>query len=274
MRIAPPHPTASPKTIVRAFAILTGCCWVIWAAALDATMRPDDKNPALRPTAAMVAWSRSWLAREGHDLEPLERLRRLHDLLVRGESTAIREIVEPTPTAAEAFATRRADCVGFALLLASLANVAGVPVDFALVDEAEVTPVEARGTLRIRRLHLAVTASGRVFDLGGESAFDPRLDRTIGERSATALYLSNRGAQTLAGGRLDAAIELLWNALRFDNSLASVWTNLGVALRRRGDSTGAILAHEMALRLDPSDATVRNNLALARAAEFGSQERR
>jgi tetratricopeptide (TPR) repeat protein len=221
----------------------------------------------------MVSWSRAWLAREGRDLAPLDRLRRLHDLLLRGESTAIREIVEPTPTAAEAFATRRADCVGFALLLASLAGVAGVPVEFALVEDGALAAAESRGGLRIRRLHLAITAGGRVFDLGGESALDPRRDRTIGERSATALYLSNRGAQTLAGGKLDPAIELLWNALRFDNSLASVWTNLGVALRRRGDATGAILAHEMALRLDPSDVTVLHNLALARAAERG-QERR
>ncbi|HEV8631304.1 MAG TPA: tetratricopeptide repeat protein, partial [Thermoanaerobaculia bacterium] len=59
------------------------------------------------------------------------------------------------------------------------------------------------------------------------------------------------------------ALELLYRALRLDPSLTAAWTNLGVALRRAGDATGAVMAYEMALRIDPSDAAARRDLALA-----------
>lgn len=243
------------STIVRAI------CIVVALLPSFAAAKPVDLSP-LEPTWAMRSWSQAWLAHEGRHLNELGRLRRLADLLTREPSLAIHEVSEPTPTAGEAFLSRRADCVGFALLLASLARSAGVPVEFALI--AGVRSLDERRTLRIRREHLAVTYAGRVFDLGGETAFDPEHDRAVGERTATALFLSNRGAQRLTAGHLDDAVETLWRALRFDTSLPSIWTNLGVALRRAGDATGAVLAHEMALRIDPADEAALRNLAIAR----------
>jgi Flp pilus assembly protein TadD len=51
--------------------------------------------------------------------------------------------------------------------------------------------------------------------------------------------------------------------VRLDPSLESTWTNLGVALRRSGDPAGAILAHEMALRIDARDEAACRNLEAA-----------
>ena len=264
------QPTASNRTIVRskprtgsesrARLALFGSL-VFLPALASGPNRPADAINPLELSAAMREWSRSAFATGGDELEGL---RHLLGLLTEGGSAAIREIPGPTPTAAEAFASRQADCVGFALLFVALGRAADLEVEFVLSTVVE--RIDDDGTLRIRRSHLAAVHGDRVFDLGGEWPFDPALHRRVSDRTATAIFLSNRGAQSLAAGRLHDAIEVLWRALRFDPSLSWVWTNLGVALRRAGDSTGAVLAHEMALRLDPADSAARRNLDVALTA--------
>jgi tetratricopeptide (TPR) repeat protein len=195
--------------------------------------------------------------------DPLSRLRGLFTALTVGP-LAVTDDSTRTPTAAEAFATRRADCVGFALLFAALAREGGLEPGFAVSSTVE--PEAGRTRLLVQRGHLVATFGGRVFDLGGEQPLDPVRHQVVSERTALALFHSNRGAQDLAGGRATAAIERFYDAVRLDPSVAWVWTNLGVALRRAGDAAGAVLAHEMALRLDPSDLAARRNLAAARSA--------
>jgi tetratricopeptide (TPR) repeat protein len=173
----------------------------------------------------------------------------------------IEEVSGPTPTARQAFETRRSDCVGFALLLSSLARELGIELRFVLAGQVAAT--DRSGTLEIQRGHLAVLFEGRVFDLAGEEPYDPQRHWTISRRTALALFHSNRGAQRLAQGSAAEAVEILWQALRLDPSLGTVWSNLGVALRRSGDTAGAVLAHEMALRIDPADAGARRNLGVA-----------
>jgi tetratricopeptide (TPR) repeat protein len=207
----------------------------------------------------MQVWSQAHLPAGGADLD---RLRALLQAMTGRGPLAITEVSEPTPSAAEAFATRRADCVGFALLFVALARSAGVEAGFVL--SATVEQIDRRASLVLRRTHLAAAFAGRVFDLGGESAFDPARHRAVADRTALALFFSNRGVQSLAAGHSREAVERLYDAVRLDPSLAWVWTNLGVALRRSGDAEGAVLAYELALRLDPSDQATQRNLAVAR----------
>ena len=138
----------------------------------------------------------------------------------------------PTPTAAEAFTDRAAGCVGFALLLVSVACGVGVEARFALSPVVE--EVVERGSLRERRLHLAATFADRVFDLGGEAPLRPGPARPIADRTALALYHSNRGVQTLRSEDAAGAVHHLWKAVQLEPSLESTWTNLGVARGRSG----------------------------------------
>jgi tetratricopeptide (TPR) repeat protein len=195
--------------------------------------------------------------------DPLSRLRRLYAALTVGP-LAVADDSTRTPTASEAFAARRADCVGFALLLVAMAREGGLEPGFAVSSAME--PGGGRPRLLIQRGHLVATLGDHVFDLGGEQPLDPARHQVVSERTALALFHSNRGAQALAEGRTAMAIERFYDAVRLDPSVAWVWTNLGVALRRAGDAAGAVLAHEMALRLDPSDLAARRNLAAARSA--------
>ncbi len=229
--------------------------------ALAAGGRSEAGERPLAVTPTMRAWLDAAPRASQSDLDRLRGL--LGRLLAPGDDR-IHEDPSSTPTAAEAFARRRADCVGFALLFVALARTDGVDARFALSPAIERT--DQAGNLRIQRTHVAATFDGRIFDFGGEQPFDTGGHREVSDRTAIALYFSNRGAQSLAAQRATDAVELLYRALRFDPSLSWVWTNLGVALRRTGDPTGAILAYEMALRLDAADGAARRNLALARSS--------
>jgi tetratricopeptide (TPR) repeat protein len=206
----------------------------------------------------MRAWSASHLGGGGGDLD---RLRILQAALADPGPHALAEVSARTPTAAEAFANRQVDCVGYALLFVALAREAGIAARFALSPAVE--SVDDSGRLRIERRHLVAAFGDRVFDLGGESPLDAGRQQPIGDRTALALFFSNRGAQALAATRVREALDLLYRALRLDPALAAGWTNLGVALRRAGDPTGAVMAYEMALRIDPDDGAARRDLDLA-----------
>lgn len=256
---------ARKSTSDRLFLCLLGFALALPPSAAASSSPSPGARPESSPltiTPPMRLWA---LHTVGEARDDLLRLRALHAALAGDGPAAIREIVAPTPSAIEAFTTRQADCVGFALLLAGLGRGLGVEVGFALATT--VQQVDDLETLRVRRSHLVAVAAGRVFDLGGEEAFDPARHREISDRTAIAFYHSNRGAQSLTAGRVADAVERLWRALRFDPSLAAAWTNLGVALRRSGDAAGAVLAHEMALRIDPADGSARVNLDIARSDE-------
>lgn len=255
--------------------VVTTLLVLAWAPVAPATAdaaAPDPSEQAAALAAALAAAEplaatpemSTWALRHaGVEGDALGRLRRLHGLLTGRSPNAFVEEASRTPTAAEAFATRRADCLGFALTLVALARAARVDAGFAL--QVAAVAAEDRGSLRIATNHVVVAFAGRVFDLGGEAEQTPRRHRPIGDRTALALFHSNRGAHALAAGADEEAVERLYRALRHDPSLTWVWSNLGVALRRTGDAAGAVLAHEMALRIDPFDPTAHRNLELVRA---------
>jgi hypothetical protein len=112
----------------------------------------------------MRAWARRTTLGAGEDLP---RIRAIHRELASDGPRGIREIEAPTPSAVEAFTNRRADCVGFALLLAGLGRGLDIDVGFALATNLEQT--DETETLRVLRGHLVAVTAGRVFDLGGEA---------------------------------------------------------------------------------------------------------
>ena len=242
----------------------------------NAVARGDDKGAERAPAEALDPMGVSpamhdWVSRvleggpgdDGSTVWAMQQLRRLHGALTNAGPASMLEIADPTPTAREAFASRRADCLGFAMLFVALARERGIAVTFALA--AEVARVDRRAGLWIERAHFTALYAGRVFDFGGERAQDPSRDTAVSDRAAMALFLSNRGAQSLIAGEAGAAVELFYRAVRSDPSLPWVWSNLGVALARAGDREGAVLAQGMAKRLRPGGGDLGSEI-LPRAA--------
>ena len=230
------------------------------AGAEAATVRP------LALTRDMRSWVGSMLSALPPETSAIDRLRRIQQGLTSDELRPLVDSPSRTPTAAEAFALRRTDCVGFALLLVTLARAADVDARFVLTSTFEGS--DLAGSLRIRRAHLSAGLAGRLFDFAGERELIPDREVEVDDRTALALFFSNRGAQRLAAGWAAESVEWLYRAVRYDPSLTWVWTNLGVALRRNGDAEGAVLAYEMALRIDSRNESAQRNLEVARIREM------
>ncbi len=184
-----------------------------------------------------------------------------------------------TGTAAEAFRRHAANCLGFTNLFVAMARELGVPVYFVAVDEVEGFQRAEEEDLVIVSRHITA-AHGPTHDLRIlEFSLGPEVDyhtaRRVSDRTAVALYYSNRGAERLQAGEHEPARQSLQVAVAIDPELASAWVNLGVARRRTGDLGGAEAAYRRALELEPRTVSAYQNLASllrARGDQAGAAE--
>jgi len=212
---------------------------------------------------AAARWARAAVAPHG---TPLDRLRHLSRALLDPGNRPIVESAH-TSTAAEVFAERRANCVGYANLFVGLARELGVAAYFVLVDGLPgggVPPADE--SLAVHEGHLAAAwgpaGDRRIFDLAGETPGARLQVRPITDLAAIAVFYSNRGVEALLDGRAGDAVDWLRAASELEPSaLPSTWINLGVALRRTGDLEAANEAYDRALELDPAGAAAYRNLA-------------
>jgi|CXWL01.1.fsa_nt_gi tetratricopeptide (TPR) repeat protein len=214
----------------------------------------------LELTGEMRIWARKEVDQTG---DPMPRLVALWRALVDQRRLGIRPEQGRTASARQAFEQRRANCTAFALLFASLARDIGLTVDFALVG----------GTVRYRDstdFKIAERHMGVVHDKGGEvwlfdperiSIVDPQSVVRISDRTARAVYHSNRGVERLPSDAAGAEAELR-RALELDPALDIAWVNLGVALRGRARSSEAEEAFRRAIQIEPNSLTAWRNLAM------------
>jgi tetratricopeptide (TPR) repeat protein len=195
---------------------------------------------------------------------PIEnRLSSLLEALLGSDGLGLRYQAGFTGTAAEAFQTRAANCLSFTQIFVALARELGADVFFLAVDDVE--SYRRQGDLVLLAGH--VTAGfGPFHDLRVlDFTLGPEVDyyrvRPVPDLTAVGMYYSNRGAEQLAAGRLEEATATLGIATALAPELASGWINLGVALRRNGDSAGAEAAYLRALEADPRATSAYQNLA-------------
>lgn len=220
--------------------------------------------------AELAQWARQRVS------NTLDMNRRLDDLLLAllgsGEITLTYE-ADATGTAAEVFASGRANCLAFAFLFAGLARSVDIPVGFLLVPEVERFSRE--GDFIIVSEHATVVfgegEARRILEFRLGPSLDYRRAVRISDLTAVALYYSNLGAQALRGGELALARERLEIAARLDPRLGQAWTNLGVARRRTGDVSGAEAAYFRALEIDPKNSSAYQNLAALAQSRGGHQ---
>jgi|CXWL01.1.fsa_nt_gi hypothetical protein len=271
------------RTIVRAS--LSVLFWGTGLASATLAASPSEAPPASGPRdlLALTPPMRAWVHRVAPAFDATERARQLaFDATERarqlarallGPELGLVEVVGPTTSAAEVFASRRANCVGFALLAVALGRELGLPLSFALAGGVESYAV--RGDLRIGTGHLAASwgRAGRLQILDFAGVGKPRAGALdlVADRTAAAVFHANRGAERLlAGGDRAApeAVAALEIAVAFDPGLEQAWVNLGVARRRAGDAAGAEIAYRHALALAPrSPAALRNLASLYTAAQ-------
>jgi len=168
-----------------------------------------------------------------------------------------------TGTAAEVFASRRANCLSFTNIFVGLAREIGVPAFYLDVDD--IQRFEKEGDLVVVSGHVsaafAVEQYIEILDFSLAPAAHYRQIKRISDRSAVALYYSNRGGELMRTGRFAEALPWLKSSVVLDPALARGWVNLGVALRRTGDPAAAEAAYRKALEIDPDQSSAYQNLS-------------
>jgi len=168
-----------------------------------------------------------------------------------------------TGTAAEVFAQRRANCLGFTNLFVGLARELGVPAHFLFVDEVEAFEREEDLVVVSRHITAGYGPAQELkvleFSLGPE--VDYKSVRRVSDQTAVALHYSNRGAELLRAGDVPQARRMLLVATAVDPDLPLAWVNLGVVQRRGADYEAAEASYRRALDLDPRHVSAYQNLA-------------
>lgn len=241
---------------------LAFACWPVPAVAAE----PKTAAPVIEEASSPLALTpdmRAWVHRQVSVSAPPElRWRRLARALNTSPDLRFTEIRVGTATASEAFATRRANCVAFALLAVAMAREVGLDAYFVLMNEIE--GYEGRSDLRIAYGHLAAGFGAperrTVLDLGGLTRPSGNRARRVSDATALAIFYSNRGAERLLEGEAEAALPWLRRAVDLDSALPRAWVNLGVAERRAGHPQAAVDAYRRALEIDPGLAAAHENL--------------
>jgi len=167
-----------------------------------------------------------------------------------------------TLTAAEAFRTRRGNCLTFSNMFVAMAREAGLN---AWYREVEIEPEwNALDDTLLVSLHVnaATVDRGReyVIDVSRRRAREGERYRKISDREAEAQFYNNLGANALVAQDLPMAYAYFRKAEQTRPGLDYVWSNLGVVYRRNGQTEDAVLAYETALALNERNTVPLNNL--------------
>ena len=253
---------------------------------LDGFIEEDRLSAELRqrgldPTQVVVPFllddeMRDWIAEiRKYSASPIDRLYLLQAKLLNPKEMSIQYQWGYTGTAAEVFRDRKANCLAFTNLFVGMARELGVEVYFLSVEDAE--SYRREGDLVVVSDHIVVGYGSPIdrviFDFS-ESAGSKeyRFIHNVSDLTAIAMFHSNRGAEALQLGNTDVALDWLRKAVRVDADLANAWINLGVALRRQGDVSGAEAAYKKSLEIDPRIYSAYHNLTSLLHAEGRSKE--
>ena len=178
-----------------------------------------------------------------------------------------------TMTASETFHARRGNCLSFTNLFVALAREDRLDAQYQIID---VPPIwdSADGWVMLSS-HINVIVHRVSTGVPGTTGFSrdyivdfntpeyqgtlPR--RGVDDRTAFALFYSNRGVEAMRAGDLRAAFANFKLAIDTSENVAGAWVNLGALYSRQHHYESAMAANEQALRVDPDEKSAMTNLA-------------
>ena len=178
-----------------------------------------------------------------------------------------------TRNAAQAFEARRGNCLSLVIMTAAFAKELGLQVTYQTVA-AEETWSRSDG-IAFLSTHVNLTLAPRAmqaragFDatrsltidfLPAESIRGQRV-QPIAEDRVIAMYMNNRAAEALAGGRVDEAYGWARGAIVRAPDFFSPYNTLGVVYTRHGAPTAAEQVFRHLIQRDPTDKQALSNLA-------------
>ena len=262
--------------------------WVLAAALALQAPAPvvaSHAPPAVAPTPAVVATAVPVVvdpvAQDEVMTLPPELKARVHAVLLAGDPSQtarfqrmVNFVVDDkdglgmaydesaTYTVAQAYATRKANCLTFTLLVLALAKEAGLEAYPQEIGET-LSWREVDGTIyRENHINAGVRIGSHRYsvDPAADLIFLPRPPVRVSHERLLAHYYNNVAVDRLQEGRTDVALRDMAVAEALDPNYATLWSNAGVMALHNGDAVTAELDYNRALSLNPSDASALFNM--------------
>jgi tetratricopeptide (TPR) repeat protein len=189
-----------------------------------------------------------------------------------------------TKNAAQAFSERAGNCMSLVLMTAAFAKEIGLEVQFQNVT---ISPSWSRnGKLLLSAGHVNIVLlekhTPKTFFSGVRRQFTvdflpPEEMRhlateIISEKTAIAMFMNNRAAESLAQGQLDNAYGWVRAAITQDPSFINAYNTLGAIYRAHGNLQQAQTAFIFALEQNPKDTSAMLNLSYSYRAQGRIEE--
>ena len=183
---------------------------------------------------------------------PDRQLEALADFLLRPEGLGLRYRHDATLSVAEAFERREGNCLTFTLVTVALARELGLKA-YGQDADAVSWHQEGGSVYRTQHVNAGVRIEGRRFsvDIASNQVITREPPQPIDDARLLAHYYSNRAAELLAAGQLQAALAHAERALQVDPRHAAALSNAGVIRARMQDPAGAEREYLRALTIDP-----------------------
>jgi tetratricopeptide (TPR) repeat protein len=167
-----------------------------------------------------------------------------------------------TLPADQAFERGVGNCLSFSSMFVAMARKAGMKAYF---QEVEIPPTWSNvedNLLVSKHVNAVVYSEGHTFtvDVSRRKTREVEQTRRLSDAEARAQYYNNLGADALIAQDIGLAYAYFSKALEADRNLSYIWSNIGVILRRNGQTEDAMLAYQTALRLEPDESVALNNL--------------
>jgi Flp pilus assembly protein TadD len=191
-----------------------------------------------------------------------QRFQRLVHFVVDQDGLGMTYQEDATYTVSEAFATRKANCLTFTLLVLALAREAGLEAYPQEMGET-LSWREVDGTVyRDNHINAGVRVGGHRYtiDPAADLVFLGKPPVVVSNERLLAHYYNNVAVDRLQQNQLAAALKDMSVALTLDPGYATLWSNVGVMRLHASDATGAEHAYLRALALDPKDASALFNM--------------
>ncbi|MGK0224874.1 MAG: Flp pilus assembly protein TadD [Limisphaerales bacterium] len=209
------------------------------------------------------------------------RFRKLMGGLVLGGFFANNYQFDGTYSAAETFAQRKGNCLGYTNMFIALAREVGLDARYQLIESHPVWNVESGYLIKnnhinvlvegVRMPHLASSEVIVDFNMVTPNADDTR-PKLVSDAYATSLLHANLGVSYLHEGKLEQAFAELKRAAQLAPENKTVWNNLGVLLSKLQRPSLAQLAYEEVVRIDRHDKTAWVGLTVALTAQGRLEE--
>ena len=191
------------------------------------------------------------------------RLEAVVDFIFKPSGLGLTYDADATHTVAEAYQTRRGNCLTFTLLAVALAREAGLNAYGQAMENTLAWRLDGGVVYRTNHVNAGIAVDQRRFsvDVAQDSVLTQKPPEKIADGRLLAMYYNNRAAELSGAGRASEATPYMTMSLQLDPGYASSWSNAGVLLARSGDVTAAERSYRRALEIDPTHSATLFNIA-------------